>query len=220
MNMESFVIYTDYAKHLDQLTTEQCGVLFKAILAYAQDTTLPEMDPTTKMAFSFIVEQMIRDHKKWEETRKKRAIAGRMGGKVSAAQRRSKSAEASASAAASAEAGASVASSVEASEAVTGTVTDTVTVNENVDVNDASFSRFGKYGWIELSSLQHENLCKEFGDKEVERAIEYIDNSAQLTGNRNGWQDWELVLRRCIKEGWIPSCKNNYSQKWNIKLDN
>lgn len=47
----SFVLYTEYAEYLSMLSTEQCGLLFTAILAYAADEPIPEMDDLTKMAF-------------------------------------------------------------------------------------------------------------------------------------------------------------------------
>ena len=37
---------------------------------------------------------------------------------------------------------------------------------------------------------------------ELARCIAYIDQSAQSTGNRNHWQDWALILRRCSREQW------------------
>lgn len=55
---DSFVLYTDYAEYLSILSTEQRGLLFTAILAYADDKPIPEMDDLTKMAFLGISLQM------------------------------------------------------------------------------------------------------------------------------------------------------------------
>ena len=61
---------------------------------------------------------------------------------------------------------------------------------------------FGEYGWVKLSEEEHSRLIQEYGLSEVQRAIAYIDESAQSTGNKNRWKDWNLVVRKCIRDGW------------------
>ena len=61
---------------------------------------------------------------------------------------------------------------------------------------------FGQYGWVKLTEEEHNRLVNEYGLSEVQRAIAYIDESAQSTGNKNKWKDWNLVVRKCIRDGW------------------
>lgn len=61
---------------------------------------------------------------------------------------------------------------------------------------------FGQYGWVKLTEEEHSRLISEYGLSEVQRAIAYIDESAQSTGNKNKWKDWNLVVRKCIRDGW------------------
>jgi len=61
---------------------------------------------------------------------------------------------------------------------------------------------FGEYGWIKLTDAEHSKLLADLGEAELSRCIEYIDTSAQSNGNKNKWKDWNLVLRRCAREGW------------------
>lgn len=63
-------------------------------------------------------------------------------------------------------------------------------------------NKYGSYGWVELSDAEHAQLLDELGEAELARCIAYIDESAQSTGNRNHWQDWGLILRRCSRESW------------------
>ena len=58
----SFVLYTDYMEHIQLLDLEQRGVLITAIMSYASDGTVIEMDGMTAMAFSFIRSQLDRDN--------------------------------------------------------------------------------------------------------------------------------------------------------------
>lgn len=60
----------------------------------------------------------------------------------------------------------------------------------------------GVYGWVKLTDKQYRDLLSDFGEVEVKRAIAYVDESAQSNGNKNKWKDWNLVIRKCIRDGW------------------
>lgn len=60
----------------------------------------------------------------------------------------------------------------------------------------------GEYGWVKLTDAELERLLAEFGEAETARAIQYVDESAQSTGNKNRWKDWNLVVRKCIRGKW------------------
>ena len=62
--------------------------------------------------------------------------------------------------------------------------------------------KLGEYGWVKMKSDEYNRLISDYGESEVKRAIRYIDESAQSSGNKNKWKDWNLVVRRCIREGW------------------
>lgn len=82
--------------------------------------------------------------------------------------------------------------------------------NDNVNVNAPALQqerppareKHGRYGWVRLTGEEHRRLLQELGAAELERCIGYIDELAQSTGNKNKWRDWNLVLRRCAREGW------------------
>ena len=60
----------------------------------------------------------------------------------------------------------------------------------------------GEYGWVKLTDEEFDRLRHEVGDEELQRCIAYIDESAQATGNKNKWKDWNLVIRKCSRNGW------------------
>ena len=62
--------------------------------------------------------------------------------------------------------------------------------------------KHGEYGWVRLTDEQYSKLLKELGPAELERCIAYVDESAQSSGNKNKWKDWNLVVRKCHREGW------------------
>lgn len=62
--------------------------------------------------------------------------------------------------------------------------------------------RHGANGWVLLTDEQYKKLLHDLGPAELERCITYVDESAQITRNKNGWKDWNLVVRRCHREQW------------------
>ena len=61
---------------------------------------------------------------------------------------------------------------------------------------------FGKFGWVKLTGEEYNRLLNDLGQAEVERCITYVDESAQITNNKNKWRDWNLVIRKCSRDGW------------------
>ena len=78
---KSFVLFTDRKKEIDMLSDAQCGVLFKAILRYA-DTgeRLESEDLVLQVLFSVFASQIDSCNEKWEAIKKKRSEAGKKSG--------------------------------------------------------------------------------------------------------------------------------------------
>ena len=80
LKKKSFILHVDSLDVLSELSDEQAGKLFKAMLAFHKGEEI-ELDPLTKMAFSFFKNQFIRDNEKYIKTCEARAQAGSKGGK-------------------------------------------------------------------------------------------------------------------------------------------
>lgn len=83
--------------------------------------------------------------------------------------------------------------------------------------------KYGEYGWVLLTDEQYDRLLADLGEAELRRCIAYIDESAQSTGNKNRWKDWNLVVRKCSKNGWglgynqkaaKPAAENSGESRW------
>lgn len=69
--------------------------------------------------------------------------------------------------------------------------------------------KHGTYGWVRLAEEEYARLVADFGEAETLRCINYVDESAQSTGNKNKWRDWNLVIRKCHRDGWgLPKNTN------------
>ena len=76
---KSIIIYADCIAILEDLTYEQAGRLFKAILSYVNDEPVTEIedDPAVKIAYKVLKTQIDRDAEKYEEICKKRSEYGK-----------------------------------------------------------------------------------------------------------------------------------------------
>ena len=84
----------------------------------------------------------------------------------------------------------------------TNTDTDTDTEKRVGAHTHETVKKYGEYGWVKLTDSQHSKLCDDLGAEEVQRCIRYVDESAQSTGNKNKWRDWNLVIRKCSRDKW------------------
>ena len=62
--------------------------------------------------------------------------------------------------------------------------------------------KYGEYSWVRLSDAEYERLLADLGEEELKRCIRYVDENAQSNGNKNKWKDWNLVIRKCSRDGW------------------
>lgn len=81
MSKNNFILYKDYKPHVDMLSDEQAGKLFKAIFEYVDGRTENDLDPLTKMAFSFIKSNLERDLIKYKNIVERNRANGKKGGR-------------------------------------------------------------------------------------------------------------------------------------------
>ena len=62
--------------------------------------------------------------------------------------------------------------------------------------------KHGEYGWVRLTKIEHDRLANDFGPETVDWYIKLIDERAQTNNNKYKWKDWNLVIRRAIREKW------------------
>jgi len=83
--------------------------------------------------------------------------------------------------------------------------------------------KHGSYGWIQLTDLQYNKLVEEFTKDKLDNYINALDEYVQSTGNKNKYKDWNLVLRKAIRENWFKLENNSQEVKVgnkNVKVKN
>lgn len=75
----SFVLYDYIKKQIDELTDEERGQLFKAVLEYVTTGETPEMDRVLLMVFIGIRNDIDRSNAEWAKKRRAQSAGGRKG---------------------------------------------------------------------------------------------------------------------------------------------
>lgn len=209
---KSFVLYNDSIEQINMLSDEQAGRLLKAIYAYNLDGTVPDFDDgMVKLMFSFIKNQLDRDSKKWDDICKKRAEAGRKGGKQKKAN-------------------AKRAKQTKANQADNDNDNENVNVNDNVSDNEkekeknnppespkgeTNPSKHGEYRHVLLTQEQYQSLISDYGEKTVSDYIRKIDEWVQLKGRR--YKDYSLAIRNWIEKDKGEESTPEESHSYNLE---
>lgn len=185
---QSFVLYTDLGAHLDKLTNEDAGLLFKAIFKYQTDGLIPELSPAADMLFGVICSQIDRESKKWETVRAKRVEAANARYKKHRDDE-AEDANASISMQMHANAAVPVPAPVPVPENVPVSVPVSVPVINNTDPaptpepDNTTKRPRGKYGKAMLTDAELERL-KELRPEDWEEKLAYFDGYLARSGKQ------------------------------------
>ena len=63
--------------------------------------------------------------------------------------------------------------------------------------------KYGEYGCVLLTTSQYDKLISDYGDKNyIDKVINRVDELCKMTGNKYKWKDFNLVIRKVIRENW------------------
>lgn len=191
------MLYFEIRPSLKRLSDEEKGRLFEAILDYGENGTAPGFDGALGIVWDFIQPRIDADSQRYQKVSEARSAAA-------AARWEQKNMQTNAN-------DANAFFAMQTMPTTTTTTTTTSSSTERVapgetaapaDGQKPDRKKYGQYGWVMLTESDYNRLLNDFGQPEVERCIAYVDESAQMTRNKNKWRDWALTIRRCAREGW------------------
>lgn len=65
--------------------------------------------------------------------------------------------------------------------------------------------KYGTYGRVKLTIDEYMRLVNEFGEDFIKQQIEYLDEYIEINNNKNKYTNFNLVLRKSIRENWFRS---------------
>lgn len=193
---KSFVVYTEWRPAIEKLTDEERGKLFSAMLIYADTGELSNLSPVADIVFTLIKSTLDRDAEKWENTRKKRAEAGKKGGRPKSENNNEKAKKAN---------GFSE-KQTKAKKAVNVNVNGNVNVNDNVNVNVSESDnkktpakhKYGEFKHVLLSDEQYSSLIRDFGESKTREYIKRVDEYCEQYGK--SYKNYSLTIRKWINK--------------------
>lgn len=92
---------------------------------------------------------------------------------------------------------------------------DIIEVKEKLDKKET----YGKYGRIKLTAKEYLKLIDEFGKEYIDNQIDLLDEYVESNNNKNKYSNFNLVLRRSIRENWFKNKKIESGGSSNVFLD-
>lgn len=80
------------------------------------------------------------------------------------------------------------------------------------------FNKYGNYGWVKLKTSQYAKIKADYKDADLDKQIELLDEYIQSTGNKNKYKDWNLVLRKSLREKWFTTRGGFMNGKKEVKV--
>lgn len=193
-----FVLYHTIRKPLKLLDDAQRGRLFMAILNYSENQEEPDFDDAAlDIAFAFIRQNLDDSAEAWEETRRKRAVSGSIGGKQRAAN----------------QANASDFKQSQANQANAST-------SKQSQANASNPSKSSKLE-LEIEYELEKELEKELEDKKTKRVISFtpptLEEVQAYCKERNSPVDAQKFFDYFTAGGW-KDAKGNPVRNWKQKL--
>ena len=77
-------------------------------------------------------------------------------------------------------------------------------VKENIINNTKEKNlSFGTYNRIKLTQNQYDKLCQDYNKELIDKMINALDEYVQSNNNKNKYKDFNLVIRKAIREKWF-----------------
>lgn len=83
-----------------------------------------------------------------------------------------------------------------------------INTNNNISTKKKVIKeKYGTYGRVKLTIDEYLKLVNDFGEEYINKQIELLDEYIQMNNNKNKYTDFNLVLRKSIREKWFQKSK-------------
>ena len=92
----------------------------------------------------------------------------------------------------------------------------------NTSINNTSINnkkkiikeKYGTYGRVRLTIDEYLRLVNEFGEEFIKNKIEALDQYLEINNNKNKYSNFNLVLRKAIREKWFEKSERGGSSSF------
>ena len=86
-------------------------------------------------------------------------------------------------------------------------------ISNNITSNKNIYNIYGTYKRIKLTEKEYKKLVDDFGEDFIKKQIELLDEYVESNNNKNKYSNFNLVLRKSIREHWFQKNNDNLP-KW------
>ena len=78
---------------------------------------------------------------------------------------------------------------------------------------------YGEFRRIKLTKKEYERLCNDYGKDIIEKQIKKLDEYVESNNNKNKYSNFNLVLRKSLRENWFNKQNNKTPDWFNEKIE-
>ena len=94
-----------------------------------------------------------------------------------------------------------------------------IDIDKDIDKDNNIYIPFGEYKRIKLKQKEYDKLIEEYGKEYVDFIINRLDEYVESNNNKNKYKNFNLVIRKAIRENWFKKNKELNPEWFNKKVE-
>ena len=94
-----------------------------------------------------------------------------------------------------------------------------IDIDKDIDKDNNIYIPFGEYKRVKLKQKEYDKLIEEYGKEYVDFIINRLDEYVESNNNKNKYKNFNLVIRKAIRENWFKRNKELNPEWFNKKVE-
>ena len=94
-----------------------------------------------------------------------------------------------------------------------------IDIEKDIDKKNNIYIPFGEYKRVKLKQKEYNKLIEEYGKEYVDFVIDRLDEYVESNNNKNKYKNFNLVIRKAIRENWFKKDKELNPEWFNKKVE-
>ena len=94
-----------------------------------------------------------------------------------------------------------------------------IDIDKDIDKDNNIYIPFGEYKRVKLKQKEYDKLIEEYGKEYVDFIINRLDEYVESNNNKNKYKNFNLVIRKAIRENWFKKDKELNPEWFNKKVE-
>ena len=94
-----------------------------------------------------------------------------------------------------------------------------IDIDKDIDIDNNIYISFGEYKRVKLKQKEYDKLIEEYGKEYVDFIIDRLDEYVESNNNKNKYKNFNLVIRKAIRENWFKRNKELNPEWFNKKVE-